>query len=161
MITQIRELDGGLADTMSNVLPSTDRMRTLLGQPWVAVSALTLGLGATVAVSWFLLGGSVAFRGPIPVFRESWPAIYGFEAVLAAVGLFMFVRLAPPQRPVRLALLIGAAWIGEFAVVFVGGTMFANELVPGVAWFYWILGTGGPIQPLAALAGGLLAIRSS
>ena len=37
------------------------------------------------------------------------------------------------------------------------GTFVANELTPVVAWYYWLLATGGPMQPIALAIGALLA----
>ena len=123
------------------------------------VVATTLGLGLTVAVSWFLFGGTAAFRGPFVALRDSWPLIYGSQAVLAGVVGWLLVRSLRPATPGRAVSVIGAAWIGEWAALFVGGTLVANELTPGIAWFFWLLATGGPIQPLAAIGGGALASR--
>lgn len=134
-------------------------VRPLFRRAWFAVPFLTLGLGATVALSWFVFGGSAAFRGPLPALRDSWPAIYGGQAVLAAAGTFWFVRLAAPLTVSRLAALIVAAWVGEWLVLFAGGRLIAGELGPEFAWFYWLIGTGGPAQPVAAFLGGLFALR--
>jgi hypothetical protein len=130
-----------------------------LREAWVAVPFLTLGLGATVAVSWFVFGGSAAFRGPLPVLRDSWPVIYGAEAILAAAGTFWFARMASRLSPTRLVAYVLAAWVGEGLVLLFGGTLFAGELVPEVGWFYWLIGTAGPVQPAAAALGGLVALR--
>jgi hypothetical protein len=127
---------------------------------WIGVAvALTLVLGATVALSWGLFGGSAAFRGPISVLRGSWPLIYGAQALMAAaIGAVLVQRL--PRLPVRtLMAIVGAAWLGEGLGLLVGGTALANELVPGVAGFYWLIGTGGPLQPAATLGGALIASR--
>ncbi len=131
----------------------------LLRRAWFAVPLLTLGLGATVALSWLAFGGSAAFRGPLPALRDSWPAIYGFQAVLAAAGTFWFARRAAPLTVSRLVPLIVAAWVGEWLVLFAGGRLIAGELGAEFAWFYWLIGTGGPAQPIAAALGGLLALR--
>lgn len=151
--------DGSIPPARQAGSISTDPGGPLFGQAWVAVPMLTLGLGATVALSWFVFGGSAAFRGPLPALRESWPAIYGFQAVLAAAGTLWFARLAAPLTAWRLVGLIVAAWAGEWLVLFAGGRLIAGELGPEFAWFYWLIGTGGPAQPVAALLGGLLALR--
>lgn len=139
--------------------PLAERLKNQLRRPWVAVVVGTLGLGATVAASWFLFGGSTAFRGPIRVLEESWPVIYASQAALAAGGTFVYQRLAGPLPMARLALIVAGAWIGEFAVLYFAGTLFAGELTGDIAWFFWLIGTGGPIQPLAALFGGWIALR--
>lgn len=133
--------------------------RSRLEHPVVALALLTLVLGTTVALSWLIFGGRGAFLGPIRVLRESWPAIYGFQAALAAIALFLFARRqAATLRPSRLVLLVVGAWLGELLVLTAGGTLLANELDPEFAWFYWLIGTGAPIQPAAAAIGGLLGM---
>ena len=122
---------------------------------------LTLVLGATVAISWILIGGRTAFQGPDRVLRESWPAIYGLQAILAAMALYVFVRrqaLAPSVRDV--VLLVVGAWLGELLALTAGGNLLANEIDPEIAWFFWLMGTGGPLQPAAAAIGGLIGLRS-
>jgi hypothetical protein len=132
--------------------------RSSLVLPWVAVPLLTLGLGATVAVSWFVFGGSAAFRGPERALRDAWAMIYGAEAILAAAGTFVFARMAAPLPPTWLIAYVVAAWIGELLVLLLGGRLFSGELVPEVSWYYWLIGTGGPAQPVAAAIGGLVAL---
>jgi hypothetical protein len=133
--------------------------RSSLSLPWVAVPLLTLGLGATVFASWFGFGGRAAFLGPERALGESWPMIYSAEAILAAAGTFMFARLAGPLLPTWLIAYVVAAWIGEWLVLLIGGRFFSGELVPEVSWYYWLIGTAGPVQPVAAALGGLLALR--
>jgi hypothetical protein len=132
---------------------------SVLQRPWVAVVLGTLGLGATVGASWLLFGGSASFLGPIRALERWWPVIYASQAALAAFGTFAYQRLAGPVPVARLAPIVAAAWIGEFAVLYFAGTLFANELTGDIAGFFWLIGTGGPIQPLAALLGGWLALR--
>ncbi len=118
------------------------------------VALLTLALGTSVAVSWLVFGGRAAFGGPDRVLAQSWPAIYGSQAVLAALcGLW--VARVEPSRVWMLTLVIGA-WLGELLALTLGGNLLANELDPPVARFYWWMATGGPLQPVAASAGGLL-----
>jgi len=123
------------------------------------VAGTTLALGFTVAISWFLFGGATAFRGPLAVLGESWPLIYGAQAALAAVVGWLLVGAVRALTPGRLTAVIAAAWVGEWAVLFVAGTVLANELTPNVAWFFWLIATGGPIQPLAAIAGAAVESR--
>ena len=120
---------------------------------------LTLGLGTTVALSWFVFGGSVAFRGPLPALADAWPLIYGSQAVLAFALGVVLGSVTTLDRSSVVAVIVLAAWVGEWVVLLVAGPLFANELVPGVAWFYWLIGTGGPMQPLAALGGAFAARR--
>ena len=124
------------------------------------VVALTVVLGGTVAVSWFAFGGSASFRGPIRALEDAWPLIYGSQALFAAIVGFVAAPIlgrAFSRRGTILAIL--AAWVGEFFVLLFGGTWIAGELVPGLAWFYWLIGTCGPLQPIAALGGMWLAGR--
>lgn len=55
-----------------------------------------------------------------------------------------------------MGFLILVSWIGEVVVLTLGGSILANELVPTVAWFYWLIGTGGPMQPIAAIVGAVI-----
>lgn len=127
----------------------------------VMIATLTVALGATVALAWLAFGGSASFRGPIRALEESWPLIYGGQALFAAAVGFVagrpIVETYGWWRGSVVAIL--AAWVGEWVVLFFAGTLFAGELVPQVAWFYWLIGTGGPLQPAAALAGVWLASR--
>lgn len=134
------------------------RARTIVASTWGSIAALTLGLGAMVAIAWFTVGGSAAYRGPEPVIRELWLPLYGFECVLAAIGTFALVRLFGIHRTGRIVGLVGAAWVGEFLVLF-AGTWLAFRVGPEFAGFYWLIGTGGPAQPIAAALGGILATR--
>lgn len=121
---------------------------------------LTLVLGLTVAISWLAFGGRSAFNGPDRVLREAWPLIYGSQAVMAAIGLFIFARRESAELGIRrLTAVVVGAWLGELLALTFGGNLLANELDPDIAWFYWLMGTGGPIQPAAAFAGALLGLR--
>ena len=128
---------------------------------WLAaVAGTTLALGMTVAVSRLLFGGASAFRGPFAALRDSWPLIYGAQALLAAAVGCSIARLTRVATPGRTVALIGAAWVGEWLVLLVGGTLLANELVPNMAWFFWLIATGGPLQPFAAIAGAAIESRT-
>ena len=130
-------------------------MRTARSVSFIgAVAAMTLGLGLAVAVSWFMFGGSASFRGPMRALETSWLPIYASQAVLAAlVGAITAWRVARVVGIPRLLGAIGLAWLGEWLVLIVAGTALANELVPNVASFYWVIGTAGPLQPVAAAVG--------
>jgi len=126
----------------------------------VRVVGLTVVLGLTVAVSWLNFGGRAAFGAPDRVLRESWPLIYGSQAMLAAIGLFIFASRETGVVALHdLAGFVIGAWLGELVALTLGGNLLANELDPDTAWVYWWMGTGGPIQPLAALAGGVWGVR--
>ena len=134
-------------------------INSALRLPWVALPLLTLGLGATVAASWFIVGGSAAYRGPLPVVRDLWLPLYGMQGLLAAGGTFWFARHAAPISSFALVALIVGAWVGEWLVLLLGNTLFLGDPVLEFASFYWFVGTGGPVQPAAAALGGLLALR--
>jgi hypothetical protein len=118
---------------------------------------LTFVLGCTTALAFYLVGGQVALNGPYVV-GYAWPIIYPLEAtfVAAIVGgvAFLFARSLDRGSVLLLAL---AAWIGEYFVLASG--VFADELNPVNSVFYWLLATGGPMQPIAATLGGWLALR--
>jgi hypothetical protein len=138
------------------------RMRKALASPLGQIAMLTLGLGATVAVSWLVVGGRLAAQGPMPTLETRSVPLFAFQSVLAAGVTALFVGLSGERAWRRIVGLVIGAWLGELVVLTVGGSVLvANELVPTVAWFYWLIGTGGPIQPIAAITGGLAAIRFS
>jgi len=124
------------------------------------VLALTIALGATVAISWLAFGGTAAFRGPLRAIEASWPLIYGSQTSFAGVLGFIsapFLVRSFGHRGAVLAIL--AAWVGEFFALLIGGRLLANELVPETAPLFWIVGTGGPLQPIAAILGVWLRLR--
>lgn len=132
----------------------------IASRPAAIVMGLTWVLGGTVAVSWLAFGGTAAWSGPVRALEEDWPLIYGSQALFAAlvgfvVGPFLIKAFGSPGA----VLAILAAWMGEFVALTFGGTILANELVPEVGWFFWLIGTGGPLQPVAAVIGAWLATR--
>jgi hypothetical protein len=56
-----------------------------------------------------------------------------------------------------LAVVAVGGWLGEYLVLASG--LLADELNPLNAWFYWLLATAGPVQPVAAWLGGALGQR--
>jgi hypothetical protein len=131
-------------------------MNTAPGPARTAVipGVLTVVLGGCVAVAWFVFGGSASFRGPIRALEDSWPLIYGGQAVLAGlVGIVAARPLVARLGWGGAAAAVVAAWIGEWFALLVGGRLLAGELMPESSWFYWVIGTGGPLQPIAALVG--------
>jgi hypothetical protein len=122
---------------------------------FVSASALlTLVLGCSVAVAFYLVGGSDALRGAGVVTR-SWPLIYPLVTLFAA-GLFYVVGLLAPQLSGKgMVGLVLAAWIGELLVLASG--LVDDDLDPLSSVFVWLLATGGPVQPMAGLIGAWLA----
>jgi hypothetical protein len=66
---------------------------------------------------------------------------------------FALANRAPRRSIGGIGLMVLIASIGEGVVLTLGGTLLANELVPAVAWIYWLIGTGVVIQPVAAVVG--------
>lgn len=118
---------------------------------------LTFVLGSATAIAFYAIGGQVALNGP-HVLAQAWPSIYSLEAVFvsAAVWLvgFFFARQLD-QRAVLLAVL--GAWIGQYFVLASG--VLADELNAVNSLFFWVLATGGPLQPIAAILGGWVGLR--
>ena len=126
-----------------------------------SLAILTLGMGAAVTVSW------LAFARPLGPFGLDAAAlvhptrltIYGVQFVL--VGLLAYWLARTRRLETRaLAGLIIAAWLGEGLVLtLIGEPLVANELTPDIAWYYWIVATGGPLQATAAFIGGWFGLR--
>ena len=126
----------------------------------ISIAFLTFLLGLTVAVSWIAFGGGAAFRGPDRVLRDAWPWIYGSQALMALILTALLIRFRDPRASfVAMTLLVIGAWLGELVALTLGGNLLANELDPPVAWVFWLMGTGGPVQLMAALAGGAIGLR--
>lgn len=123
----------------------------------LAVSAvLAVLLGVLTAISFYVVGGRLALQGPY-VLERMWFVIYPVEAVV--VGVVMVVvgwMLRGHASPLSLIAVVLAAWIGELVIL--GSGLIANELVGFVAVYYWLLATGGPLQPIAAIIGGLFGL---
>jgi hypothetical protein len=118
---------------------------------------LTFALGLCAAASFYLVGGRVALLGP-DVVEEWWPLIYALQALLAAGLLFMVARpLRHRLEAPGLVVVILAAWLGQWVVLASG--VLADELNPANSTYYWMLATGGPLQPIAAVLGGLVGLR--
>jgi hypothetical protein len=54
-----------------------------------------------------------------------------------------------------------SGWIGEGIVLTLIGGLIANELNPLNAWWFWLVATAGPMQPLVAILGGWVGRRQS
>lgn len=121
------------------------------------ILVLTLALGLCVAASLYIVGGRVALLGP-GVVERSWPLIYLLQALFAAGLLFGVARAGRDRLHLgRVAVVVVGAWLGQYLVLASG--ILADELNPVNATYYWILATGGPLQPIAALVGGALGLR--
>lgn len=132
--------------------------RVLEGMPrrWPLVVLLTtLALGAITASSWIAFGMD-AWQGPGRVLERSWPAIYGSQALLAAIVGHRLSRHA--VRWLAIIGIISCAWLGELLALTLFGNLLANEIDPQVAYVFWWMGTGGPVQPAAAVLGGAIGL---
>ena len=120
------------------------------------VSLATLALGAPVGASWVVFGGTDAWRGPERVLERSWPAIYGSQALLAAIVGLRLSRY--PARWLAIVAIVIGAWLGELLALTLFGSLLANEIDPEVAYIFWWMGTGGPLQPAAAVLGAAIGL---
>jgi predicted cation transporter len=58
-----------------------------------------------------------------------------------------------------LVLVMACAWIGQGLVLAaIGEPLIANEIELSNAWYFWLVATAGPIQPLAGVIGGSIAL---
>ena len=122
------------------------------------VPLLTLALGLSLALAYFLVGGTLAWVGPY-VLSRSWPVIYPLMALLAAtVGFAAYRWTGREFSPRTIALLFLLAWLGEYLVL--ASRVLADELGPVTAAGFWLMATCGPLQPAAAMTGAWLARRS-
>jgi hypothetical protein len=121
------------------------------------IAGLTLVLGATVVVSWVAVRGTV-LHGPGPFLDSSWFAIWALQAALAVVvGVVFYRAWGRDASAITLGGIAGAAWVGELLVVTAIAPFLADELSPASGPWIWLIATGGPIQPLAAAVGSLIA----
>lgn len=128
---------------------------------WTTVAVLTLGMGIAVTVSWFAFGrGDPLGLEPHHMLTLRRVTIYGSQFL--AIGAFVFILVRTrltAWSPVTLWAAVTSAWLLEGIVLTVIGPVVANELTPRVAWYYWLVATGGPLQPVAAFVGGWLGLR--
>ena len=160
----------------SNPTPSASeaRLPATATSPWhsrptrvrrilATIGITILAMGMAVTVSWSAIGirGEGFGLDPDSLIRPSRLAIYGIQFVLVGVigyGVTRW-RLAGESLS-RVALVMAAAWIGQGLVLTaVGEPIVANEIDPSNAWYFWLVATAGPLQPLVALLGGLPALR--
>lgn len=128
---------------------------------WATVAVLMLGMGIAVTISWFAFGrGDPYGLEPHHTLTLRRLTIYGSQFL--AVGAFVFILVRTrlgAWSPVTLWAAVTSAWLLEGIVLTVMGTVVANELSPIVAWYFWLVATGGPLQPVAAFVGGWLGLR--
>ena len=131
-------------------------------QPWI-LAILTLGMGAAVAVSWFAFARPLGQFGldPSSLVDPTRLKVYGVQFTLVGTLAYALARTRLRTETVRrVAGLAIAAWVGEgLLLTLVGEPLVANELTPSIAWYYWIVATAGPLQPMAAVIGGWLGLR--
>ena len=125
-----------------------------MGRTLPRIIGLSLALGASVVVAWLAVRGASVFRGPGPFLDSSWLLTWALQAGLAAaIGFGVGRWWGSGVSRSSLAIIVMAAWAGELVVVTVLAPFLAGELSrvhgPGL----WLVATGGPIQPLAALGG--------
>jgi hypothetical protein len=122
-----------------------------------SIAVLTLLFGVVVATSWLPFGRRAFGGAPEAVLASAWPLVYGPLVLLTAgIGFGYAQRRRPTWR--RAAGVVIGAWLGELVVLSLAGGLLANEIGPLNAWFYWLLATGGPLQPAAGLLGVLVAL---
>ena len=128
-----------------------------------SVGLLTLGMGLAVTISWFAFAArfQVFDFAPTTVFTPSRLAVYGSQFLLVAAVAYVVARRRLRGLSIwPLIAIVTAAWLGEGVVLTViGEPLVANELDPAIAWWYWLVATAGPLQPMAGVAGGWLGLR--
>lgn len=129
---------------------------------WSAVAVMTLGMGIAVTISWFVFGRQDSLGlEPHDMLTQRRLGIYGSQFLLIGGFLYALTRtwfLA--WSTVTLWASVTTAWLLEGVVLTViGEPLVANELSPLVAWYFWLVATAGPLQPLAAFVGGWLGLR--
>jgi hypothetical protein len=129
---------------------------------WSNVIAMTLGMGLAVTVSWFAFGRGDSYGlEPLDVLTQRRLWIYGSQFVV--IGAFLYALTRTRLQAVSAVTLwasVTSAWLLEGVVLTViGAPLVANELDPHVAWYFWLVATAGPLQPVAAFVGGWLGLR--
>jgi hypothetical protein len=120
-------------------------------------------MGVAVAVSWFTIGirGDGFGLDPASLTRPSRLAIYGIQFVLVGlIGRALARWRLRGESLTTLAIVMAAAWIGQGIVLTLIGRWFvANEINAINAWYFWLVATAGPLQPLVAFVGGWAALK--
>jgi hypothetical protein len=124
---------------------------------WRALVALTLGMGIAVAISWFAVALPFGLVDSFGLDLESMTrprrlAIYALQvALVAGIGFAAGGRWLSGLSVRALAASVVLAWLLEGVVLtIIGDPLVANEIDPGRAWYYWLVATAGPLQPIAA-----------
>jgi hypothetical protein len=129
---------------------------------WSNVIVMTLGMGLAVTVSWFAFGRGDSYGlEPLDVLTQRRLWIYGSQFVV--IGAFLYALTGTRLQAVSAVTLwasVTSAWLLEGVVLTViGAPLVANEMDPHVAWYFWLVATAGPLQPVAAFVGGRLGLR--
>lgn len=134
-----------------------------IGRHAGTVALLTLGMGLAVTISWFAFAARVQVYdfAPETVFTPARLAVYGSQFLMvAAIGYVVARRRMRGLTTRALVVIVTAAWIGEGLVLtLIGEPLVANELNPTIAWWYWLVATAGPLQPMAGVVGGSPGLR--
>jgi hypothetical protein len=129
---------------------------------WSSVAVMTLGMGVAVTISWMAFGRHDSFGlEPHDLLTQRRLWIYGSQFLLISAYLYALTRGSlRALSAVTLWASVTSAWLLEGVVLTViGEPLVANELTPLVAWYFWLVATAGPLQPLAAFVGGWLGLR--
>jgi hypothetical protein len=135
---------------------------------WRALVALTLGLGIAVAISWFAVALPFGLVDSFGLDLESMTrprrlAIYALQvALVAGIGFAAGGRWLSGLSVRALAATVVLAWVLEGAVLtIIGDPLVANEIDPDRAWYYWLVATAGPLQPIAAFGAAWVGHRAA
>ncbi len=124
---------------------------------------LTLGMGTAVTISWLAFAARIQVYdfAPTTIFTVSRLAVYGTQFLLVAALVFVVARRRLPGASFGFLIgIVTAAWVGEGLVLtIIADPLVANELDPSVAWWYWLVATAGPLQPVAGIIGGWMGFR--
>jgi hypothetical protein len=99
--------------------------------------------------------------GPDDMLTQQRLWIYGTQFLLIGAGLYALARTWFRRwSAVTLLASVTLAWLLQGLLLTVLGERFvANELDPPIAWYFWLVATAGPLQPIAAFIGGWLGLR--
>lgn len=129
---------------------------------WPSVAATTLFMGIAVTISWMAFGrGDPYGLGPDDMLTQQRLWIYGSQFLLIGAGLYALARTWFRRwSAVTLLASVTLAWLLQGLLLTVlGERLVANELDPPIAWYFWLVATAGPLQPIAAFVGGWLGLR--